>query len=171
MMQTHMRVGDRPRFNDGEGSTGRIPLCGSPGEEGSSHRPTIACGRPGSAALRDELNSAHDAVREPHRKRRAPCSAEERVSKQNRGAYQKRRNHCQQRSAPDPSAQPSTRKTVECDTWWRKLPGPPSPKKVRGRFIHASRPHMAAPKLPHFCHPPSTGCRKERSQVYAVISR
>src|SRR5262249_29123891 len=51
---------------------------------------------------------------------------------------------------------------------------PPSPEKVRRRFTTAhngSRPHMAAPKLPHFRHSPSTGCCKEWSEVYAVISR
>jgi len=53
-------------------------------------------------------------------------------------------------------------------------PCPPSPEKVRRRFIHRSRweqTHMAAPKLPHFRHSPSTGCRKEWSEVYADISR
>jgi hypothetical protein len=169
MMQTHLRVGDRPRFNDGEGSTGGSRCVVRP--EKKAHR----IGRPLRVAGRGALHYAMNSTQPT-----TPCgnpTAKGVPPAQQKNGYQAKSRRVSETtqplpiSAPDPSAQPSTRKTVECDTWWRKLPGPPSPKKVRGRFIHASRPHMAAPKLPHFCHPPSTGCRKERSQVYAVISR
>jgi len=55
MMQTHLRVGDRPRFNDGEGSTGGSRCVVRP--EKKAHR----IGRPlrvaGRGALHYAMNS------------------------------------------------------------------------------------------------------------------